>query len=680
MAKSHPAAPDWLLLPPNEQQLETGWVGYRHVSGALHWHHASSEESRLSAAIVLPTPVNGDSGITHALEHMVLRGSMRYPEPETFLSLRSELALLEFNASTQKETTRFHLSGYDPNSVLRGIGFLADSILSPQLTQEDFDQEIVRQHDSGYDGAMYRELGEYMRHQSFRASTVQAVNSDLRAALYGGMPDTIPKLDIGMLRRYHSHYYRPDNMLLLTSGSWPMVALWRQMSKALNNVGEPLPVSMEIPNIFSDIPLEKDGDRIETLPFSSHWAAAIYPTLNTLKSQQQLKALGAELLPLISDFQPVPALRCRVSAQCDKHALERHIDDCCIRLSSRRAMWQTGCFTLQQGRNMVNRWGNGLQRLYHEFSETPFAPPCLQADVCDSLLQQDPKENAQKRHGEWLSPCPPLTRMAILCRSNVRDAETRSSLERWLVLCQQRTLRWAWMKGKPMLGSMREWHCANALVLGYTVDLPERDVVALRHFWHQTLSADEISAVDGEWQHTPQGIVFCCAGSVPVVRTGAIMASHRDDETAMHVTLSFPHTTEAGAMAALGQAVMASSLVQKRRLGGRCYSVAVSLDLMSFELTFDTVADSDPSVSFIALLNAFETLSLPLGEIGFEQACRGGLGLVSARYNKSHARFHRALLNTVGRSVALDFSVVTPTNLAQLATKVLYALKHPTLH
>ncbi|WP_407332031.1 insulinase family protein [Enterovibrio sp. 27052020O] len=680
MAKSHPAASDWLLLPPSEQQFASGWVGYRHVSGALHWHHASSEETRLSAAIVIPTPVNDDSGITHALEHMVLRGSMRYPEPETFLSLRSELALLEFNASTQKETTRFHLSGYDPHSVLRGIGFFAESILSPQLTQEDFEQEIVRQQGDGYDGAMYREINEYMRHQGFRASTEQAAHSDPRAALYGGMPDTIPQLDIGMLRRYHGHYYRPEKLLLLTSGSWPMVALWKQMSKALNPVGEPFPVSVQSVEILADIPPEKDGAHIETLPFSPHWAAVLHPSLSALKSQKQLKALGAEVLPLSHDFQPVPALRFRVSAQCDKLALERYIDDCCLRLSSRRARWQSGYFTLQQGRDMVNRWGNGLQRLYHEFSETPFAPMCLKGDKCDSLLQSDPKQISENPHGEWRSPCPPLTRMAILCRSNVRDAETRSSLERWLMLCQQRTLRWAWMKGKPILGSVGEWHCANALVLGYTVDLPERDVVALRHFWHQTLSADEISAIDGEWNHTPQGIVFYGAGSVPVFRAGAIMANHRDEETAMHVTLSFPHTTEAGTMAALGQAVMASSLVQKRRLGGRCYSFAVALDLMSYELTFDTLADSDPSVSFIALLNAFETLCLPLEEVGFEQACRGGLGLVSARYNKSHARFHRALLNTVGRSVALDFSVVTPTNLAQLANKVLYALKHTTLH
>ncbi|WP_232313449.1 hypothetical protein [Enterovibrio coralii] len=120
--------------------------------------------------------------------------------------------------------------------------------------------------------------------------------------------------------------------------------------------------------------------------------------------------------------------------------------------------------------------------------------------------------------------------------------------------------------------------------------------------------------------------------------------------------------------------------MKKRRLGGRCYSYGVGLDLMNYELTFDTVSDGDPSVSFIALLRAFETLAKPMDEQQFEKACKGGLGLVSSRYNKSQARFHRALLSMVGLSAAVDFASITPNTLAQLATKVLYALKHPTVH
>ncbi|WP_028023474.1 insulinase family protein [Enterovibrio calviensis] len=678
MAKPHPAAPDWILLSPKDQQLDTGWVGYRHVSGMVHWHHAASDDNRLSASLVVPTPVEDDSGITHALEHMVLRGSMRFPERETFFSLRSELALLEFNASTKKESTRFHLSGYDPHSALRGIGFFADSVLSPQLTLEDFEQEIFHPQGGGIGGTLYREINEYMGFERFRASTVQAANSVPRAALFGGMPDTVTQLDIAALRRYHHHYYRPENILLLTAGSWPMVPLWRQMSKALEGVSAPFSVTLNEQHILSSVAAEKDDERIETLSLSPHWAAVLHTTLSSPKYGQLLSNLGAQLLPLNNDFQPAPALRFRASQQCSLSVLERLVDLARQRLSPKRTAWQSGYFKLQQGQSMATRWGDGLQRLYHHFSTTPFAPPHMKGEECEPLPSFSFAESPPQ--GEWVTPCPPLARLAILCRFNARDTETRADLTRWLALCEQRTLRWAWMQSKPILGEIKEWHCANAVVKGLMVDLPESDVVALRHFWHHSLSANEIHAMDAEWQHTAQGIVLNCAGSVPVFRAGTIMASHRDDETAMHVALSFPHTTEAGTMAALGQAVMASYLLLQRRLGGRCYSLSVSLDLMSYELTFDSVADSDPSISFIALLNAFETLCSPLDDGDIEKVCSGGMGLVSARYNKSHARFHQALLNTVGRSVALDFSVVSPASLAQLATQVLYALKHTTLH
>ncbi|MGF1768166.1 insulinase family protein [Enterovibrio makurazakiensis] len=678
MAKPHPAAPDWILLPPKDQQLGTGWVGYRHVSGMMHWHHAASEDQRLSASLVVPTPVEDDSGITHALEHMVLRGSMRFPDSDTFFSLRSELALLEFNASTKKESTRFHLSGYDPHSALRGIGFFADSVLSPQLTLEDFEQEIFHPLGDDYGGTLYREISEYMRIEHFHASTVQAVNCVPRAPLFGGMPDTITQLDIAALRRYHHHYYRPENILLITAGSWPMVALWRQVSKALDGVGTPFSVTLSEQDIFSSVVAEKDDERIESLALSSHWAAVLHATLSSLKYRQPLSELGAQLLPLNNDFQPAPALRFRVSQQCSLSDLEQLVEGARQRLSAKRTAWQSGYFKLQQGQRMATRWGDGLQRLYHQFSTTPFAPPYLKGEVCEQLPTFSFTD--KQCQGEWIAPCPPLVRLAILCRFNARDTKTRADLTRWLELCEQRTLRWAWMQSKPILGEIKEWYCANAVVKGLTVDLPESDMALLRHFWHHTLSANEIHAMDAEWQHTAQGIVLNCAGSVPVFRAGTIMASHRDDETAMHVALSFPHTTEAGTIAALGQAVMASSLILQRRLGGRCYSLGVSFDLMSYELTFDSVADSDPSVSFIALLNAFETLCSPLDEDDIEKVCDGGLGLVSARYNKSNARFHQTLLNTVGRSVALDFSVVSPASLAQLATQVLYALKHATLH
>lgn len=696
MATPHPAAPDWVLLPPAEQQLESGWVGYRHVSGVMHWHHAASDEDRLSVALVIPTPSDDDSGIAHALEHMVLRGSSRYPDANTFLSLRAELTLLEFNATTQKESTRFHLSGYDPASVLRGIGFMSDCVFSPLLNSDDFDDEVIRHtvraDGFGLDGALYRELTEYQRNARFNEAVDMAVNSKPRVPLYGGMPDTLEALDIVKLRRYHNKHYRPENAVLISSGSWPMIGLWRQVSKALINVDKALSTpddddkvrhvpSVPSPTFSSDsLPETSPDHRIETLPFSPYWASVLHPSLRALRWRKKLTELGATLLPLSSDFQPRPTLRFRVTQRTDIKALLLWLEHIKDEISARRIAWQSQYFALEQGRFMASRWGDGLHRLFHDFALSPFAPSYLKATPNTEKLPPDSEGVSLVPQGEWLSPCQPLRRLSILCRCQARDHATRAAIERWLTLCQQRTLRWAWMKGSPILCDINQWDCANAVILGYTVDLPISDVDALRQFWHHTLRMHEIDAIPGTWQRTEDGMVFLGKGSSPVYRTGSIMESHKDEDSAMHVTLSFPHSVEAGEIAALGQAVMATSMIQKRRLGGRCYAVSVGVDLMHYELTFDTVADGDPSVSFIALLNAFEVLSKPMDDKTFEKACHGGLGLVSAKYNKSQGRFHRALLGMAGQTTAIDVSKATPDSLVNLVTQVLAALKQPTWH
>lgn len=674
MAKRNPAASDWALLPPGEQQLETGWVGYRHVTtGMTHWHHAAADEDRLSAALVLPTPADDDSGISHALAHMVLRGSSHFTEPGTFLALRAELALLTFNATTHKENTRFHLSGYDPTSALRGLGFMADCVFQPLLQEDDFNQEVV--DESGKNGALYRELTAYLNQTSSLEAMALAQQCTPRAPLYSGVTQTVRQLDITALRRYHQRHYRPHKALLLTSGHWPMVALWHQLSKTLQDVsGEALPVPASSLRWASK---DDKSSHVVTLSVSPVWATALHPTLSTPRCQRQLRTIGAELLALSNEFLPTPALRFRLSSHAEPETLQRYVDDVARRMPARRAHWQSRYHAIRAGQEMAQLWGDGLQRLYHSFALTPFAPHFLRADSDVPSLSN---LRSMPGKGEWQAPCPPLLRMAILCRVSARDHQTREVLSRWLTLCQQRTLRWTWTQGNALIGGTGEWQCANVVVMGYTVDLPVDDADALRAFWHHQLSGVEIDALDAEWQHSANGLSLCVRGSVPVFRTGAIMVSHRDDSDAMQVTLAFPHSVETGDMATFAQAVMGTSMMKKRRLGGRCASLNVDVDLLSYELTFESVADSDPGVTFIALMNAIESLAAPLDEAVLERHCQGGLGLVSSRYNKSNAGFHKALLEMVGQSPAVDFSQVTPASVSELAFKVLRALKHPTVH
>ncbi|MGL4861111.1 MAG: insulinase family protein, partial [Enterobacteriaceae bacterium] len=104
---------------------------------------SDSDATKSLAAIALPVGSLDDPdsqlGLAHYLEHMVLMGSKRYPQPDSF-SLFLKQHGGSYNASTAPYRTAFYLEV--ENGALAGaVDRLADALAEPLLDQVNADRE-----------------------------------------------------------------------------------------------------------------------------------------------------------------------------------------------------------------------------------------------------------------------------------------------------------------------------------------------------------------------------------------------------------------------------------------------------------------------------------------------------------------------------------------------------------
>jgi Zn-dependent M16 (insulinase) family peptidase len=184
---------------------------YRHKNGLKHINVINSED--FSALFVVNTPVFNNSGVAHAVEHMVFRGSKAFPKAETLFQITS-LTDAKINASTLANTTYFHCQSHCPHTFLLVINYLLNGLFSPKFSNEDLRCEI---HDGNESGVIYRELlgAEQSNINSDEASEENEEND----FYYGGMSASIGQLSRSDLLKFHQHYYQASNITLVTANA-----------------------------------------------------------------------------------------------------------------------------------------------------------------------------------------------------------------------------------------------------------------------------------------------------------------------------------------------------------------------------------------------------------------------------------------------------------------------------
>ncbi len=197
----------------------------RHLNGLLH--HNINDEQGFSALIVVNTPALDDSGVSHAVEHLVFRRSAAFNHPESLFQLTA-LTDLSINASTHYNVTYYHCHSQCQQTCLLGLNYLLNGLLTPEFETQDLAHEIY--HDECY-GVINRELSPQQRAQ--QAVIARSDTSAQRCYQYGGDIELISQLTMTDIKQYHAQYYQAQKMHLLTGNIEPAL-----VASLLNSINE----------------------------------------------------------------------------------------------------------------------------------------------------------------------------------------------------------------------------------------------------------------------------------------------------------------------------------------------------------------------------------------------------------------------------------------------------------
>jgi hypothetical protein len=181
---------------------------YRHACGLLQ--HNITAEKGFGALIVVDTPALDDSGVSHAVEHLVFRRSAAFAQPESLFQLTA-LTDLSINASTHSNKTYYHCHSQSLQTCLLGLNYLLNGLLAPVFVAQDLQHEIY--HGDCY-GVMHRELSFQQVHQ--QRVIDRSDTSEKRCYQYGGDIELISQLNQQDVTRYHTTYYQAHKIQLIT--------------------------------------------------------------------------------------------------------------------------------------------------------------------------------------------------------------------------------------------------------------------------------------------------------------------------------------------------------------------------------------------------------------------------------------------------------------------------------
>lgn len=175
---------------------------------------------------VFKTPVDDDSGIAHALEHMVLAGSKNYPLKNNYFHLINKSLASEMNAATGRYETRYYAESYIPEDYFRLMQVYGDAVFYPLLDDRSFKQEVWRfdldeNNKPFINGVVFNEMSslekisDYNRKKYLESSLHQNSEGGFNS---GGDFLEIPELTIEKLVNFHKEYYTPANCMLFLFG------------------------------------------------------------------------------------------------------------------------------------------------------------------------------------------------------------------------------------------------------------------------------------------------------------------------------------------------------------------------------------------------------------------------------------------------------------------------------
>jgi len=199
-----------------------------------------NDEPEKVFSVTFPTLPEDDTGVAHVLEHMVFRGSLRFPLSRPFSALLQASLQTFLNASTGPDRTTYHAASLNHADFGNLATVIMDAVLHPLLRDDHFAQEAW--HPVGDEGTRLSGvvLTEMRGHW---ADPVNVWRDAMRRGLYpgtglayvyGGDPLAMPALTPDALRRFHTRHYHPSSMLIFLWGNFDLAAMLDQIDSDLD--------------------------------------------------------------------------------------------------------------------------------------------------------------------------------------------------------------------------------------------------------------------------------------------------------------------------------------------------------------------------------------------------------------------------------------------------------------
>jgi predicted Zn-dependent peptidase len=150
------------------------------------------------------------SGMSHVLEHMLFKGTKKYPTPMAIAEAVDGIGA-ENNAFTGKEYTGYYITSAAKHLPLT-LDILSEMVTVPTLPQADLEREreVIVQEIAMYEDEPRERVGEEFENLMYQGSSM--------GRLIIGTKETVRATTSERLRAYMQEWYRGGNVLVVVAG------------------------------------------------------------------------------------------------------------------------------------------------------------------------------------------------------------------------------------------------------------------------------------------------------------------------------------------------------------------------------------------------------------------------------------------------------------------------------
>ena len=153
---------------------------------------------------------NNIAGLSHFLEHIVFKGSIKRPSAKEIATAVDAIGG-EFNAGTTKEWTNFYIKA-SKNHLETAFDVLSDMVLNPLIKADDIEREkgVILEEMAMYEDTPMIDIGNVFEEKIFQGNNL---SRDII-----GTSKSVKELKREDFIKYRDTHYFPKNLLITVSG------------------------------------------------------------------------------------------------------------------------------------------------------------------------------------------------------------------------------------------------------------------------------------------------------------------------------------------------------------------------------------------------------------------------------------------------------------------------------